>query len=98
MIVGMTIIDMRDHGAIADGSRVTTRALQAAIDAVRQAGGGTVRLAPGRYVSGTLTLCSHLCFELEPGAVLHGSGDLAEIRCGAPTPTASISMAYAISS
>lgn len=67
------IFNVRDFGARGDGTTKDTRALQAAIDACAQAGGGTVVLPAGRYLSGTLTLRSHLTLHLGPGAVLLGS-------------------------
>ncbi len=55
-----------------------TRALQDAIDAKARSGGGTVRVAAGRYVTGALTLRSDITLELEAGAVLLGSEDPAD--------------------
>ena len=52
-----------------------TAALQAAIDEKAQTGGGTVRIAAGRHVTGALTLRSDITLELEAGAVLLGSED-----------------------
>jgi hypothetical protein len=54
-----TQIDVRDHGAVGDGTTDDTAALQAALDAV-PAGGGTVFLPAGRYaVSATLWVRRH---------------------------------------
>lgn len=55
-----------------------TRALQERIDAAARQGGGTVRLAAGRYVSGSIELRSDVTLELEAGAVLAGSEDPAD--------------------
>ena len=59
-------------------SDLETRALQAAIDAAANAGGGTVHVAPGRHVAGSLVLRSDVTLELEAGAVLAGSEDPAD--------------------
>jgi hypothetical protein len=67
-----------EHGAVADGSTVTTAAIQAAINAVKDAGGGTVVVPSGIWLTGMLVLCSRLELLLQPGAVLKGSGDLAD--------------------
>lgn len=60
------------------GAAVSTQAIQAAIDAVAQRGGGTVRLAHGDYVSGTLDLRSNIRFEVARGARLLASLNLAD--------------------
>lgn len=65
-----------DFGAAGDGTRLDTKPLQAAIDAAARAGGGTVLLPRGRYLSGTLFLKSHVTLHLAPGAVLLGSANL----------------------
>jgi len=58
------------------GDAIATSAIQAAIDAAAQKGGGTVRLAQGDYISGTLDLRSHIRLEIVRGARLLGSLDL----------------------
>ena len=51
--------------------------MQAAIDAAATTG-GVVRIPPGLHRTGTLRLRSRMVLHLEPGAVLQGSGDLAD--------------------
>ncbi len=58
------------------GQGLATAAIQAAIDHLAQAGGGTVRLAQGDYVSGTIDLRSGVRLEVARGARLLGSLDL----------------------
>lgn len=74
------LCDVRAFGARGDGKTVDTKAIQRAIDVCR--GGGTLYFAPGRYVSGTLVLASHLTVKLEGGATLAGSRNLADYRPG----------------
>ncbi len=68
-----------DFGAVGDGKTNDTHAIQQAINACANQGGGQVIL-PGGYVfrSGALVLCSNLEFHLEMGAVLKGSDNLAD--------------------
>jgi len=60
------------------GDALSTRAIQAAIDATAQRGGGTVRLSRGDYVSGTLDLRSNTRLEVGKGSRLLGSLNLAD--------------------
>ncbi len=70
--------DIRAYGAVADGKTVNTKALQAAIDACTAAGGGTVLVAGGKYVTGTFYLKSNVCLRVEAGAVILGSPAIAD--------------------
>src|SRR5690349_381151 len=65
------------HGAVGNGSTHSTKAIQQAIDACSQAGGGTVTFEPGEYVSGALFLKPGVNLHLEKGAVLKCSTDMA---------------------
>ena len=69
-------LDIREYGAVGDGKALDTAAINKAIDACAQAGGGQVRLTPGRYLSGTVHLKSHVTLFLEAGAILVGTPDL----------------------
>jgi polygalacturonase len=70
------VFDVRVHGAVGDGRTLDTDALQRAIDACAEAGGGEVRFPPGRYLTGTVHLASHVTLTLSPGARLIGTTDL----------------------
>ena len=49
-------VDILDFGAIADGKALCTTAIQAAIDACAERGGGTVTVPAGHFVTGTVWL------------------------------------------
>jgi polygalacturonase len=65
--------DVTDFGAVGDGTTLNTKALQTAINACANHGGGTVRIPAGRFLSGTLFLKSGVHLYLDAGAVLLGS-------------------------
>ena len=69
--------DPRSYGAVADGRAKDTAAVQAAIDAAA-AQGGTVRLAGGIFVCGTLYLKSNVALEITNSATLLASPDIAD--------------------
>jgi sugar lactone lactonase YvrE len=68
--------NIRDFGAVGDGVTLDTPAIQAAIDAAHQAGGGQVRFPPGRYLSGTIHLRSRVSLVFDVAARLVGTDDL----------------------
>ncbi len=67
-----------DYGAVGDGQTLDTRAIQAAIQACHQAGGGTVYVPAGNYLTGSLFMRSHVTLHLESGATLLGSQNPAD--------------------
>lgn len=62
--------DIRKFGAKGDGKTLDTVAIQKAIDAAAAAGGGTVFLPKGRFLSFSLHLKSHITLYFGSGAVL----------------------------
>lgn len=70
--------DISDFGVTDSIETVQTDGLQSVIDRCHEAGGGTVYLPSGTYVTGTLELKSNVSLELEAGAVVRGSDDLSD--------------------
>src|ERR1700741_949980 len=74
----VALFNVRDYGATGDGHTLDMAALNRAVDACAQAGGGTVYLPPGRYLTGTVELKSHVTLELDAGATILGSENPAD--------------------
>ena len=72
--------DVKKQGAVGDGLTKDTAAVQQAIEAASQAGGGTVLLTPGAYLCGTLELKSGVTLHVQKGATLLGSTDPKDYR------------------
>lgn len=62
-----------DYGAVGDGETLNTVSIQAALAACEAAGGGTVLIPAGRFVSGSLFLPANTTLHLGAGAYLLGS-------------------------
>lgn len=72
--------NIADYGAVGDTARLSTVAVQSAIDDCSAAGGGRVVVPAGSYKIGTIVLKSNVNLHLEQGATLYGSRDLADYR------------------
>jgi polygalacturonase len=70
--------NVRDYGAVPDGQTKNTAAFARAIAAAHAAGGGTVFVPAGRYLTGSIHLESNLTLDLDAGSELLYSGDPAD--------------------
>src|SRR5579863_7884547 len=66
------------YGAKPDGKTLNTRAIQRAIDDAFQAGGGTVHVPSGVFLTGRLDLKSRVTLYLDAGCTLLGSTSLSD--------------------
>lgn len=73
-------------GAIGDGTTLNTAAVQAALDAAAEQGGGTVVVPAGKFLCGELTLRSHTELRIEAGGELLVSGDASHYPSAPDTP------------
>ena len=72
------VYNIADYGAVADGKTKNTAAIAKAIAAATAAGGGTVWVPAGKFLTGTVQLESNLTLHLDSGAELMFSGDAAD--------------------
>lgn len=66
--------NIRDYGAVGDGKALETKAINEAIEAAAETGGGTVYFPAGTYLSYSIRLKSNIHLYLEAGAVLKAAG------------------------
>ena len=71
-------IYVKDFGALPGTQKVQTSAIQAAIDACEESGGGTVFFETGTYITGTIYLRSNTYLNLPYMCVLKGSDSFAD--------------------
>ena len=74
----ITQFNVKNFGAAGDGVRPDTEAINKAIVAARDAGGGTVLVPAGNYVSGTIQLQNNVTLWLDAGATILGTKNLAD--------------------
>lgn len=73
---GGKTVNANGFGAISDTTVLSTAAIQAAIDSCHNAGGGTVTLDPGSYITGALFIKGGVNLEIGKGVTLYASTDI----------------------
>jgi hypothetical protein len=72
------VFDITAHGAKGDGTTMNTQAIQQAVDACHEAGGGVVSVPKGVFLTGSLRLKSGVILRVEKDAILRGSPKIAD--------------------
>ncbi len=68
-----TVFNVRNFGATGDGRILDSPAIDKAIRAASAAGGGTVLVPAGTYLSGSIHLTNNINLQLDAGAVILGA-------------------------
>jgi len=69
-VIPALVNDITHFGAVGDGMTTNTTAIQIAINATSTAGGGSVEIPAGVFLSGPITLANHIRLQLDAGAIL----------------------------
>jgi hypothetical protein len=73
--LGARVYNIRSYGAKGDKTTIDTAAVQAAVDACTNDGGGTVLVPAGTFTVGTVELKSNVTLHIAASGTLLGSGD-----------------------
>jgi polygalacturonase len=74
------VCDVSAYGAHGDGKTLDTQAIQRAVNACAAHGGGTVLLANGTFLSGTIVLTNNITLRIPAGATLLASPHIEDFR------------------
>ncbi|WP_164849870.1 glycoside hydrolase family 28 protein [Mucilaginibacter limnophilus] len=80
LAVESKVYNVKDYGAVGDGKTLNTDALNKAVTACADAGGGMVLVPQGNYLSGTVVLKSNVTFYLEEDATIIGTTELSQYK------------------
>lgn len=69
------VYNIKDYGAVGDGKTLSTEAINNAIIACSKAGGGTVLVPAGRFLTGTVKLKSNITLFLDQNATIMATDD-----------------------
>src|ERR1017187_5503360 len=80
------VFDVTAFGAKGDGRTPAREAIDKTVEAASAAGGGTVCLSAGIYLTGSIRLRSRITLEFEAGATLEASDDVTAYDEAEPNP------------
>jgi len=75
-----TYFSVKDYGATGDGHTTDSKAINAAIIAASDAGGGTVYFPAGDYISGSIRLKSNVTLYLARGSAIIATSDSPQVN------------------
>jgi polygalacturonase len=78
--------NVRDFGALGDGTTIDSKAINDAIDAASKVGGGTVFFPAGVYASYSIRLKSDISLYIDQGATILAAAPSGEVGYDAPEP------------
>jgi parallel beta-helix repeat protein len=70
---GDNVFNIRTYGAVGDGKNLDSPAINKAIEAASKAGGGTVLVPAGTYLSGSIQMRSNINLRIDVGAIILGA-------------------------
>jgi polygalacturonase len=76
-VIPAAVFNIASYGAVGDGKTPDTAAIQKTIDACSAAGGGTVRVPAGNFLTMPFKLASRINLHLDKGAAILISDDIA---------------------
>jgi polygalacturonase len=85
-VIPARTFQLSDYGAVADATTLNTGAFERAVDAVRQAGGGTLIVPAGIFLTGPFDLCSGINLHLDAGSTILFSPQLLPSEDGKMRP------------
>lgn len=74
------MFDVTEYGAVGDGETLNTAAINRAIDACAEAGGGKVLVPAGDFLTGSVVLRSNVTLKIAEGGRLAGTDSLSAYR------------------
>jgi polygalacturonase len=74
------IYNIKDYGAVGDGKTLNTDAINKAITACADNGGGTVFVPAGNFVTGTVLFKSNITLNLDPDSHIIGTTDITQYK------------------
>lgn len=78
------VFNITTYGAVGDGNTLNTTAIQAAVDACYNAGGGVVEVPAGNFLTGTVFLKSNVNFHISQGGTITGSTNISHYPVTSP--------------